>query len=93
MTFLTDEIMEGNDWRALELAVVRLLSHCGWRAVQDVGRSGDKGADILAVYRSGSGKEIHILSRLKLFLGDHTLESLHWIKPCKGRDTMELKLP
>lgn len=49
MTFLTDEIMNGNDWRALELAVVRLMSHCGWKDVQDIGRSGDKGADILAI--------------------------------------------
>ena len=45
-------IMEGRDWRALELAVMRLLSHCGWRDVQDVGQSGDKGADILAVRRT-----------------------------------------
>ena len=49
MTFLSDEIMQGDDWRALELAVVRLLSHCGWNSVQDVGGSGDKGADILAI--------------------------------------------
>ena len=69
MTFLTDEIMEGNDWRALELAVVRLLSHCGWRAVQDVGRSGDKGADILAVYRSGSGEGDTYLVQVKAVSG------------------------
>ncbi|MCP4098164.1 MAG: DEAD/DEAH box helicase family protein [Planctomycetaceae bacterium] len=50
MTFLTDEVMAGTDWRGLELAVVRLLSHCGWKNVQDVGKSGDKGADILAVH-------------------------------------------
>ena len=50
MTFLSDEIMQGNDWRALELAVVRLLLHCGWNSVQDIGGSGDKGADILATH-------------------------------------------
>lgn len=49
MTFLTPTIMTGEDWRALELAVARLMLHCGWTGVQDVARSGDKGADILAV--------------------------------------------
>lgn len=47
--FLSEEVMSGNDWRGLELAVVRLMSHCGWKNVQDVGKAGDKGADILAV--------------------------------------------
>jgi len=28
---------------------MRLLGHCGWSNIQDVGESGDKGADILAV--------------------------------------------
>jgi len=48
-TFLTEAIMAGGDWRALELAVFRLLMHCGWKNIQYVGESGDKGADILAV--------------------------------------------
>ena len=48
-TFLMPHIMEGRDWRALELAVARMLLHCGWHNVQDVGQTGDKGADILAV--------------------------------------------
>ena len=47
MSFLTPSIMSGEDWRALELAVARLMLHCGWTNVQDVARSGDKGADIL----------------------------------------------
>jgi superfamily II DNA or RNA helicase len=49
MTFLTPTIMAGKDWRALELSVARLMAHCGWKSVQDIARSGDKGADILAV--------------------------------------------
>jgi len=49
MTFLTEAVMAGGDWRALELAVSRLLLHCGWRNIQYVGESGDKGADVLAV--------------------------------------------
>src|SRR5690606_29882999 len=45
----TPSIMQGGDWRALELAVNRLLLHCGWKDIQYVGESGDKGADLLAV--------------------------------------------
>ncbi len=49
MSFLTDELLKGTDWRALERAVARLMSHCGWQSVALVGATGDKGADILAV--------------------------------------------
>lgn len=49
MSFLTDDIMKGTDWRALERAVARLMSHCGWRDVAIIGRSGDMGADIVGV--------------------------------------------
>ncbi len=49
MSFLTDEILKGTDWRALERVVARLMSHCGWESVALVGTTGDKGADILAV--------------------------------------------
>ena len=48
-TFLTEAVTAGGDWRALELAVSRLLLHCGWKNIQYVGESGDKGADVLAV--------------------------------------------
>jgi len=53
-TFLTEAVMAGGDWRALELAVSRLLLHCGWKNIQYVGESGDKGADVLAVRASPS---------------------------------------
>ncbi len=49
MTFLTPAILAGEDWRGLELAVGRLMAHCGWNNVQDIGQTGDRGADILAV--------------------------------------------
>lgn len=55
-SFLTDEIMSGGDWRAFELAVLRLVGHCGWENVQDVGRSGDKGADVLAIRKTAAKK-------------------------------------
>lgn len=50
--FLTTSLMQGGDWRGLELAVARLLLHSGWSHIQTVGGSGDKGADILAVRQS-----------------------------------------
>ena len=46
--FLTDAVMAGGDWRALELAVSRLLLHCGWKNIQYVGESGDKGGRCLS---------------------------------------------
>ena len=49
MSFLLPAVMSGTDWRALELCVSRLLLHCGWKHVQTVGETGDRGADILAV--------------------------------------------
>ena len=49
MSFLTDEILKGTDWQALERAVARVMSHCGWTSVSLVGATGDRGADILAV--------------------------------------------
>ncbi len=70
MTFLTEEITQGDDWRGLELAVVRLLSHCGWKDVQDIGRSGDKGADILAVHaREGIEGDTYLI-QVKAVTGD-----------------------
>jgi superfamily II DNA or RNA helicase len=70
VTFLTDEVMAGTDWRGLELAVVRLLSHCGWKNVQDVGKTGDKGADILAVHPgSNNGKSDTYLFQVKAISG------------------------
>lgn len=49
MSFLTDDIAKGTDWRALERAVARLMSHCGWRDISIIGRSGDMGADIVGI--------------------------------------------
>ena len=49
MSFLTDELLKGTDWRGLERGVARLMSHCGWRDVALVGTTGDMGADIVAV--------------------------------------------
>ncbi|OPY15647.1 MAG: type I restriction enzyme EcoKI subunit R [Syntrophus sp. PtaB.Bin001] len=52
MSFLTDDIMKGTDWRALERSVARLMSQCGWLDVAIIGRSGDMGADIVGTRKS-----------------------------------------
>jgi len=49
MTFLTETIMTGTDWHALERVVARLITLAGWRDVAVIGGSGDKGADIIGV--------------------------------------------
>ncbi|KQO18066.1 DEAD/DEAH box helicase family protein [Paenibacillus sp. Leaf72] len=49
MTFLTEAIMTGLDWRALERVVARLMLLAGWRDVAVIGGSGDKGADIIGI--------------------------------------------
>lgn len=54
MSFLSDSIMKGTDWRALERAVARLIMLAGWKNVAVVGASGDGGADIVGVrYEKG----------------------------------------
>jgi len=49
LSFLTEDILKGTDWRALERAVARLMGHCGWRDISIIGRSGDMGADIVGI--------------------------------------------
>ena len=68
MTFLTEDILKGTDWRALERAVARLMGHCGWKEVVIVGRSGDKGADIVAI-REQDGKKRTWVIQVKAVTG------------------------
>ena len=53
MSFLTDRVMSGSDWRAFERMPARMLSHLGWHDIQIIGEAGDCGGDILAVDRKG----------------------------------------
>jgi len=46
-SFLTKEIMQGTNWRALERVVARLMAHCGWSDVKIIGRRGDGGGDVI----------------------------------------------
>lgn len=64
--FLTPSIMQGGDWRVLEHAVTRTILHCGWKNVQYVGESGDKGADVLAVrFNPSRGRDESYLIQVK----------------------------
>jgi len=49
-SFLLPAVTAGEDWKGLELSVLRLLEHLGWKNLQYIGRSGDKGADVLGVW-------------------------------------------
>ena len=48
MTFYTDDISNGFNWKGLERVIARLMSHVGWTDTTVIGGSGDKGCDILA---------------------------------------------
>lgn len=48
MTFYTDDIANGFNWKGLERVVARLMGHVGWTDTTVIGGSGDKGCDILA---------------------------------------------
>lgn len=47
MTFYTDDISNGYNWKGFERAIARMMAHVGWRDIAVIGGAGDKGADIL----------------------------------------------
>ena len=59
--FLTDNIMKGTDWRALERAVARLMILAGWDNVEVVGETGDMGADIIGVRKLNGRKQTWVV--------------------------------
>lgn len=61
MTFLTDDLLKGTDWRSLERAVARVMSHCGWQDVSIIGRSGDMGADIVGTRQEVDGNRVWVV--------------------------------
>lgn len=54
MSFYTDDISDGYNWRGLERAIARLMEHIGWRDINVIGGAGDKGADVIATRKEGS---------------------------------------
>lgn len=53
MSFYTEDISEGYNWRGLERAIARLMEHLGWRDINVIGGAGDKGADVIATRAKG----------------------------------------
>ena len=71
-TDFLEPVMEGRDWKGLELSVLRLLEHCGWENLQYVGESGDMGADILGVrYNPRTNEYESYLFQVKAVSGDN----------------------
>ena len=68
MSFLSGEIVKGTNWRAVERAVARLMTHCGWNNVRIVGGRGDGGGDIIAT-RWGNGRQIVYVVQVKAVTG------------------------
>ena len=67
-----EPVMAGRDWKGLELAVFRLLEHCGWENLQYVGESGDMGADILGVrYNPKTNEYESYLFQVKAVSGEN----------------------
>jgi superfamily II DNA or RNA helicase len=54
MSFYTDDISNGNNWKGLERIIARLMAHCGWKDTAVIGGAGDKGCDILATKNDNS---------------------------------------
>lgn len=53
MSFYTEEIAGGYDWRGLERAIARLMGHLGWDDISVIGGAGDKGGDVIATRAEG----------------------------------------
>ena len=69
-SFLTEAIMQGTNWRAMERAVARTMSHCGWSEVRIVGRRGDGGGDVLGK-RTVNGKDLIFVVQVKAVTGSN----------------------
>jgi len=61
VTFLTDGIIRGTDWRAVERAFARVVSHLGWREVRVIGQSGDAGGDVIGVLNENGKNKIVVI--------------------------------
>lgn len=54
MSFYTDDISNGYNWRGLERAIARMMEHLGWKDINVIGGAGDRGGDVLATRAEGS---------------------------------------
>ena len=54
MSFYTDDISNGYNWKGLERAIARMMEHLGWKDINVIGGAGDRGGDVLATRIEGS---------------------------------------
>ena len=54
MSFYTDDISNGYNWKGLERAIARMMEHLGWKNINVIGGAGDRGGDVLATRIEGS---------------------------------------
>ena len=54
MSFYTDDISNGYNWKGLERAITRMMGHLGWKDINVIGGAGDKGGDVLATRVEGT---------------------------------------
>lgn len=54
MSFYTDDISNGYNWKGLERAIARMMEHLGWKDINIIGGAGDRGGDVLATRAEGS---------------------------------------
>ena len=79
-------VADGRDWKALELAVLRILEHCGWTNLQYVGESGDMGADILGVrYNPVTSENESYLFQVKAVSGDNYVDAAAVTQAVRGQ--------
>ena len=69
MTFYTDDISRGYNWKGLERAIARLMAHLGWSDITVIGGSGDMGADIIGTKNDNGGKKSWVV-QAKAVTGD-----------------------
>lgn len=63
--FLSTERLSKGPWQAFERAIARLLAHSGWELNELVGGTADKGADIIAAFRTGEGQLMEYIYQAK----------------------------
>lgn len=70
MNFYTDDISNGYNWKGLERTIARLMGHLGWKDVNVIGGSGDKGCDILGTRIGPDGRIRSWVVQAKAVSGD-----------------------
>jgi superfamily II DNA or RNA helicase len=70
VSFYTDDISAGYNWKGLERAIARMMGHLGWNDTIVIGGTGDKGCDILATKNEQSQIKSWVV-QAKAVSGDH----------------------